>query len=300
MDIRLKAAVGLLLLSLIMITLRRLFHGRALTERANAYCSHKGDETREQGEPRTTENPLAGVLTQLGLGAVLNDDFFRPAMVASPIALALGWSIAGWIVGISLAGGAIAVIAIIARWRNQVRTRHFADQLPVFLERVRRLVLIGNTLPHAFIRAVESSDPAVKHFVYPVVRRLHYGTPFQDSIEMLSRQNNIAELHMLTAYVKTNVKFGGRVGQTLLNLINQLANKRRLEREIYAATSETRASAAILFGLMAFVIVSMSIMNPSHLGFYLGSNRGRLIIAGILAWPLIGALVMKRILKLDF
>jgi tight adherence protein B len=117
---------------------------------------------------------------------------------------------------------------------------------------------------------------------------------------MLARNNEIVELHMFSAFVKTNAKFGGRVAQTLSNLIDQLVNKRRLDREIIAATAETRASAAILLGLMVFLVVLMSVMNPHYFAFYAGSGQGQITFLVILAWPLTGILVMKRILALDF
>jgi tight adherence protein B len=298
MDIFLKTAAGILIMCLGIITFRQVFRGRKLYERTNAYCNFIGAPTTEREEQRTADGPLTAMLIRLGLAPI--DDMWRVTLVFAPFVFAIGLNIAGWIVGIVLACGIVAASVMIARWRNHFRAQQFADRLPVFLDRVRRLVMIGNTLPHAFVQAVESADPVVKRHIYPVVRRLRYGASFQDSIELLSQQNNIAELHMLTAYVKTNAKFGGRVGQTLLNLINQLNNKRRLEREICAATSETRTSAAILFGLMALLIGSMSIMNPEYVEFYFGSDRGRLIFAFILVWPLIGILAMRQVLRLDF
>jgi len=140
----------------------------------------------------------------------------------------------------------------------------------------------------------------LKREIDPVVRRIRHGASFPDSIEMLARKNNIAELHMLAAYVKSNAKYGGRVAQTLANLIAQLANKRRLDREIRAATAETRASEAILCGLMVFLVIIMSVVNSEYVTFFFGSNKGRLIFSAILAWPAIGIVAMKRILTLDF
>lgn len=298
MDTVLKIIVGILIVRFGIITFRGMFRGRKLYERANAYCNVNDNKNGEWDEQRAPSGPLMRIFARFGLSP--KDDMWRATLLFAPLAFAVGLLLAGWIVGTLFGCGIIAASAATVRWRNYRRAQQFADHLPVFLDRVRRLVLIGNTLPNAFVQAVEAADPVVKRHVYPVVRRLRYGASFQDSIEMLSRQNDIAELHMLTAYVRTNAKFGGRVGQTLLNLINQLNNKRRLEREIHAATSETRTSAIILFGLMAGLIGLMSIMNPEYVKFYFGDDSGRVVFALILVWPLIGSLVMRQILKLDF
>jgi len=224
----------------------------------------------------------------------------RVYLVLAPVGIAFAIALFGWTTGFGLLGALLLGHFVVIRWQRRRRTQQFTDGLPSLLERARRLVMIGNTLPHAFIESVATADPLTKREIEPYIRRVQYGAPFTESIEMLARNNEIVELHMFSAFVRTNAKFGGRVAQTLSNLIDQLASKRRLDREITAATAETRASAAILLGLMVFLVVLMSVMNPQYFAFYAGSRQGQLIFLCILAWPLTGILVMKRILALDF
>jgi tight adherence protein B len=111
---------------------------------------------------------------------------------------------------------------------------------------------------------------------------------------------DIVEVHMLSAYVRANTKFGGKLSQSLVLLIEQMSNKTRLEREIRAATAETRASATALCLLTVGVIGLVSILNKNYIAFFLDSQMGHMILAGIVTWPLVGLFVMKRILSIDY
>lgn len=300
MQILLQIAVWVLLASFLVGTIRGILRRKLVRERTDTIFGL----TRESKD-KSIEAADGGFDTRLilfveMLGLASGNVVIRVYLLLGAIALLLTVALWGWRAGLAMIGALAIGHVVLLRSQKRKRTLQFTEALPGLLERVRRLVMIGNTLPHAFIESVAAGDPIVKREIEPFIRRVQYGAPFTDCIEMLARHNEIVELHMLSAYVKTNAKFGGRVAQTLSNLIEQLSNKRRLEREIRSATAETRASATILFGLMAFLILTMSIMNPAYLVFYTGSGQGRLILMCILAWPLIGVLVMKRILTLDF
>ncbi len=271
---------------------------KQLEDRLDAICGPLGQAATEQNQPAFSS---ARVVHALAIPGVASDSaFVRIYLVLAFGTLVLTAGFAGWKTAIAAALlGFLGHIAYV-RWKRRKQAREFADGLPALLERARRLVLIGNSLPQAFVEAVTTADPVIRNEMDPIVRRIRHGAPFTESIDMLARQIDIIELHMLAAYVRTNTKFGGRVAQTLVNLINQLGNKRRLEREIASTTAETRASAVILFGLMALTMIGMAAMNPRYLDFYLDSDSGRMILLGILAWPLLGVLVMRRILVLDF
>lgn len=290
-------AVCLVTALLVMQEIRRLVRHRVLQDRTDALCHFVHEPTNGIADLATIDSRITEFLDRLGLSPT--ERYGRTALIAGPVALAVVFVFARW--EIVFAVPTIMVVGHFAfvRWKKRKLTQSFTDRLPAFLERVRRLVMIGNTLPQAFIETLATADPLVKAQMDPFVRRTQFGVSFTDCITMLAKRSDIVELHMLAAYVRTNAKFGGRVAQTLTSLIEQLENKRRLEREIKSATAETKASAAILFGLMVFLIAFMAIMNPNFVEFY-ASDDGRLIFLCILAWPSLGVFVMRRILTLDF
>jgi tight adherence protein B len=294
----LQIAVGILLAWFAVDAAKQALRQKMLRERTDAICGTPSHSKNAPVDGGALDAHFVMFFEQLGLAS--GGLATRVYLVLAPVGLAFAVAIFGWATGFGMLGALLLGHVVVIRWQRRKRTQQFTDGLPGLLERVRRLVMIGNTLPHAFIESVATADLLLKREIEPYIRRVQYGAPFAESMEMLARHNEIVELHMFSAFVKTNAKFGGRVAQTLSNLIDQLTNKRRLDREIIAATAETRASAAILLGLMVFLIVLMSLMNPQYFAFYAGTEQGRLIFLCILAWPVTGIFVMKRILALDF
>jgi len=210
------------------------------------------------------------------------------------------WYFFGWVVAALLVGASLTTYGVALRWLQRRRARAFVEQLPVFLERVRQLILVGNTFQQAFAKAAASAGQIIRENIDFVVRRVQHGASLADSIDVLARQLDIVEVHMLSAYVRANTKFGGKLSQSLVLLIEQMSNKTRLEREIKAATAETRASAMALCLLTVGVIGLVSILNKNYVAFFLDSQLGHMILAGIVTWPLVGLFVMKRILSIDY
>jgi tight adherence protein B len=296
MEILLRIVVGLFIAVAVVVAARWMRRSKRLSDRADNICgiiAHTGEE-RRRGPLR---RKLVAGFVAAGLPA---EQLVNPSNVAIAIAMiAAPTVIGGWRVGLAVTAVLLVAILGLARWHRGRRTEEFMDRLPAFLERVRRLIMIGNTFQNAFVESVSGADPIVKARMEGVVRRIQHGVPFADSIDILAKQVDAIDLHMLAAYVRTNTKYGGRASQNLVNLITQLNNERRLKRELKAATSETRASAAILVALTVFLMTAVSLLNPEYVEFFT-SDRGRLIMAGIALWPLIGVFVMKRILALEF
>src|SRR5258708_573694 len=215
MEPTLAIALSLLAVLVLIVNVREIRRAKHLEDRLNSICTSTDHELSERN------GTVAPAIHNFSPQTVQGRSYLLVAAAISTVLIAF----AGWKLGIAAAiVGLIGQIAL-DRMRRKKYAQEFADGLPALLERVRRLILIGNTLPQAFVEAVATADPIVKREIDPVVRRIRHGASFPDSIEMLARKNDIAELHMLAAYVKSNAKYGGRLAPTLANLIAQPGNK---------------------------------------------------------------------------
>lgn len=224
-----------------------------------------------------------------------------PPYVALVVVLAtLGGVFIDFRLGLLIAASLLLAPVLYLDWLQRARIEQFVAGLPVVLERARQLVLIGNTFQQAFVKAAATADPVVRLYLDTIVTRIKHGASFCESVEALAAQIKVSELYMLSACVNANVQFGGRIGGSLTNLIAQLSTRRRLEREIKAATAETRVSAGVLIALTLGLVAYVGLSNPSYVEFFLTTPTGHMLLAGVLVWPAIGLLVMQRILRVDY
>ncbi len=262
------------------------------------------------GKIRLKDEEVVARAVRFPLAAVINEELTRagaedranrvlPYLVCAIIlSLAAGLIVQAWC-GFAVLGMSLALPWAAIKWLQRKRLQAFIERLPVFLERVRQLVLIGNPVQYAFMKAISDAEPTCQVYLAGVAQRVRHGASFPETLLELSRRLRIQDVHMLSACIKANSRYGGRISNNLANLVTQLNNKRRLDREIRAATAETRTSVAILLaltlGLMAFVFGR----NPESLHFFLTDSAGQIMLMLLIGLPALGLAIMQRILKID-
>lgn len=295
-----ESAVGFLLClvaaSLSAISIVRVRRLRAVEARTDAICGARKDDVDPLIELGMMA-PVWRVLRKVGL--VSQHQRQSLFLIVYPLVIVVSWAVVGWKFALIIGGAVLLLRVLLRRRRERKNAREFTERLPAILERVRQLIITGKTLQQAFLEVFLAADPALQRNVRPVIRRMQHGAPLAECIDLLARQIGTVELFMLAAFVRTNTKFGGKISETLVNLINQLTSRSRLEREIQAGTAETRTSAIILLGLTVLVIGFIGSSNETYMNYFLESESGRIMLIVIVAWPLIGLVVMKRVLRLD-
>lgn len=250
---------------------------------------------------RVARYPLARFINEelTRAGAEARANLVLPYLIgALVLSLAAGFIVKIWC-GFIVLGLSLVFPWAVIKWLQRKRLQAFIERLPVFLERVRQLVLIGNPVQYAFMKAIADAEPTCQVYLAGVAQRVRHGASFPETLLELSRRLRIQDVHMLSACIKANSRYGGRISNNLANLVTQLNNKRRLDREIRAATAETRTSVAILLALTGGLMVFVFGRNPESLSFFLNDSTGQLLLMMLIGLPATGLAIMQRILKID-
>jgi tight adherence protein B len=224
----------------------------------------------------------------IGLAAVLS-------FLAVAVELAIGVKAATTAVLFPLAVGWLLLNAVAKR-----NHRRFLEALPGYLDNVRQLVIVGNSLQQAMERAAEDGNEALLRYLRPMRLRLQSGASLTESLTVLADRFDIVELHTLAAAVQTNLRFGGKMSELLAGLIRFFRDRRRIERELRGATAETRATIWVLASLPALIALDLFFTNQNYREFYLFSQPGHHLLALITGVEAAGILVMRRIARVDF
>lgn len=176
----------------------------------------------------------------------------------------------------------------------------FIEGLPFFLDAMRQLLVVGNSVQQGLLKAADSTSPAMQRYLQPMLRRINNGAPIPESIEWLAQRLELSELYMLAAAVETNFRYGGRLSAVLANLIQILRDRARVERELKAATAEIRFSSIVL-GLMPLIAAAMiSFVKPSYVMFFIETEQGHRLALIAVGLQLLGLVILRRIMRLEF
>lgn len=297
-------AGGLLLLALLWLLLRG--SGRRRHAREALMRRIVGETEPATAQPRPVRRgsgmAMPRFLRLLLARATLHPTRESVAMAASALCFAVVlavWS-GGPLLGLAVLFGILSVAFVALRLLAERRVNAFVGELPVFLDALRQLLVIGNSFQQALSKATLNAGPAVQRYFRPVLRRVNNGAPVPDSIFWAAQRLDVAELHVLATAVETNFRYGGRMSVVLSNLIEVLRNRARVGRELRSATSETRTAMKVIVVLPMLVAVMVGLATPSYVTYFTASETGPWVGLGAVGLQLTGFLVMRRIMRMDF
>ena len=209
-----------------------------------------------------------------------------------------------------LAAGPVAAVAVIVgvplgllawvRRRAQRRVEALIEALPYYIDAVRQMQAVGNSLAQALERALADAPAIVQAYIAPVARRLELGAPVADAMQMLAERLRVPEISMLAAAIRTNMRYGGSISAVLLNLANILRERIRIKRELKAAISEAKISGRVLIVMPLVAMALLVAMNPSYIDFFVNDPRGHRLAVVAVVLQGMGMLVMRRVMRLAF
>lgn len=213
------------------------------------------------------------------------------------------------LVALLLAGPLVALLLLIGMpmaalsWlqgRARKRVEALTDAMPLYLDGVRQLQSVGNSLSQALERALADAPDAIKSYFAQTGRRLAMGAPVAETMQQLADRLQIPEVSMLAAAIRTNLRYGGSIATVFTNLAGILRERVRIRRELSGATSEARVSAKVLIGMP---LISMGIlvgMNHNYLSFFIDDARGNTMAMIAIGAEVLGIVVIRRMLRLSF
>jgi tight adherence protein B len=209
-----------------------------------------------------------------------------------------------------LAAGPVTALAVMAGvptallgWvhrRAQRRVEALIEALPYYIDAVRQMQAVGNSLAQALERALTDAPAVVQSYIAPVARRLELGASVADAMQMLAERLRVPEISMLAAAIRTNMRYGGSISAVLLNLANILRERIRIKRELKAAISEAKISGRVLIVMPLVAIAALVAMNPDYIDFFLRDPRGHRLAIVAMVLQGLGMLVMRRVMRLTF
>ncbi|MFT4053295.1 MAG: type II secretion system F family protein [Novosphingobium sp.] len=184
--------------------------------------------------------------------------------------------------------------------RARKRVDALTEALPLYLDGVRQLQSVGNSLSQALTRALADAPEAVASYFAPVGRRLAMGAPVAESVQHLADRLQIPEVSMIAAAIRTNLRYGGSIATVFGNLANILRERVRIRRDLQAATSEAKVSARVLIAMPLLAMTLLVAMNRAYIDFFISDSRGRNMSIVAIGLEFIGIMIIRRMMRLAF
>lgn len=176
----------------------------------------------------------------------------------------------------------------------------FNRQLPDALSLIGSAIRSGYSFPRAMqMVADEMPDPISEEF-QRVINEINVGLPIDAALMRMTARITSYDLELVVIAVIIQQQIGGNLAEIINNIAETIRDRVRVEGELSALTAEGRMSGVVLvllpFGLAAIILT----LNSGYLSPLIHEPSGPYLIGAGLLLQAVGALIIKRMLVLDY
>ena len=193
-----------------------------------------------------------------------------------------------------------ALFLLFLRVRRAQRKKALERDFPGALDIIVRGVKSGLPLVDCLrIVAREVPDPLRSEFARMVEQQGH-GLSVAEAVDRLADRVPLTEANFFAIVIGLQTRTGGRLAESLDNLVSVLRARVQLRAKIRSMSSEAKASGGIIAALPVVVSVLVYITSPQYIGLLFSEPIGNVVLVGSAIWMLIGVFVMRKMIQFDY
>lgn len=180
--------------------------------------------------------------------------------------------------------------------RMQLFERQLAEALVLMASSLRS----GYSVLRAIQTVSEEMPAPISTEFAQVAQEVSLGLPLEDALLHMADRVPSYDLELMVTAVIVQMEVGGNLASILETLAATIRERNRIRAEIRALTAEGRMSGVILLCLPTAMAGLILVVNRPYFVPLITTTMGHLLIFAALALQLVGALVIKRMLDMDF
>jgi tight adherence protein B len=181
--------------------------------------------------------------------------------------------------------------------KRKRRLDRLTAQLPDAFELMSRIIRAGQTMPQGLLAVADEFDkPIAAEFAY-CYEQQNLGLPTETALRDLARRTGVLEVKIFVLAMLVQQQTGGNLAELLDNLAATVRERFRMRGKIKALTAEGRMQAVVLLFLPPLLFLAILLINPSY-AEVMWDHLG--ILVGTLAFEVVGALWIRKIVNFDY
>jgi len=174
----------------------------------------------------------------------------------------------------------------------------FAEQLPDNLNVLASALRAG----HSFIGALsvvvnDAAEPSKSEF-QRVIADEQLGVPIDDALHVVVERMDSRELEQVALVAALQRETGGNTAEVLDRVTETIRERFELRRTVKTLTAQGRMSRWVLTSLPLFLLVVITLINPSYMHILYSSTGGKVLLVMSAISVTAGSLVIKRIVNI--
>ena len=202
----------------------------------------------------------------------------------------------------ALVAGAAFGLLPIAYLRRKARTRLevFEEQFPEAIDLLARSLRAGHALPSGLQNvADEIPDPVGGEFRI-LFDQQNYGMSLTEALRAFAERIPVLDARFFVTAVLTQRETGGNLSEVLDNLAEVIRERFKVKRQVRVVSAHGRITGWVLGFLPPALALVLYLIAPDHIGLLVTDPLGfRMLMVG-LALQVIGVLIIRRIVDVEY
>jgi tight adherence protein B len=298
-----------------------IFHGhqrqrlRARLARAASAYRRPAAEAEETSEEPARLEPfpwLSWILSRLGIRERLELQLRRMDInltpgefVATMITIWVAAPLATWALGQPPPiVGSVLVLALLApqmvfSMRKAMRKKQFIAQLPDALDMISSSIRVGHGLQRALQLVAGEAENPMGSEMRRAMAEVALGHPVDMALHRTADRVQSRELELLANAVAIQMQIGGNMAEVIDRVGETLREREELQQEVKSLTAEGTMTAYVCIGMPPAMGLFVAYTNPDYMAPLIATSFGHILLGVTAFLQLMGALVIKRMMKLE-
>jgi tight adherence protein B len=199
---------------------------------------------------------------------------------------------------LGLAAGTAPIVYV--RRRARKRLAQFEEQFPEAIDLIARALRAGHALPTALqLASEEVPDPVGGEFRL-LFDQQNYGLSMTDALRAFGERVPVLDARFFVTAVQTQREMGGNLSEVLDKLAAVIRERFKVKRQVRAISAHGRITGVALGLLPPAVALLLYILSPQHVGLLISDPLGLSMLGTALTLQIVGVLIIRRIVDVEF
>jgi tight adherence protein B len=226
-------------------------------------------------------------------------------VLASMCAAAIPMTIVLWMTRSMVLGMVVGAMTVWVPflWVRSVRSRRlwkFEEQFPEAIDLIARALRAGHTLPTGLQMAADELEAPIGTEFRVLYDRQNFGEPIAEALRDFADRTPLLDAKFFATAVLTQREAGGNLAEVLDNLSSVIRERFKVKRQVRVISAHGRITGWILVALPPALAFAFTLINSEHIRLLWQDPVGLRMIYIAVVLEIIGALVIKKIVNIEY
>ena len=226
-------------------------------------------------------------------------------LLASACTAALGFALVYYFLSLVLVAAVAAIMAAFVPFAyvRRVRSKRllkFEEQFPEAIDLLARALRAGHALTTGLSMVAEELPAPIGPEFQTLYDQQNFGLPLSQALRNFGERVPSLDARFFVTAVLTQKEAGGNLSEVLDNLATIIRDRFKVKRQVRVISAHGRITGWVLSALPTALGLFFCLMNPEKYATFYRDPLGMQMIGGALFLQLIGVLIIKKIVTLEY